>query len=200
MDKTHPEAPAEPGLLRVLGPWMGTALVVGTVIGSGVFKKPYAVATNVPEFGMAMLAWVLVGLLALAGSFALAELAVLMPRAGGNYVYLREGFGEWAGFLYGWVEFWIIRSASIAALAAIFAESLHGVLRGTLSADGSAPVLPDWGEQFITVTAIAALALVNIRGTAWGGALQLVVTTVKVLTLVGIAALPLIALGFAADP
>jgi amino acid transporter len=199
MDKIHPDASAEPGLLRVLGPWMGTALVVGTVIGSGVFKKPYAVSTEVREFGMAMLAWVLVGLLVLAGSLALAELAVLMPRAGGNYVYLREGFGRWAGFLYGWVEFWIIRSASIAALAAIFAESLHGVLRGTVSADGIAPVLPTWGEQFITIAAIAALALVNIRGTTWGGGLQLIVTTVKVLSLVGIAVLPLLALGFATD-
>lgn len=199
MDKLHPEAEAHPGLLRVLGPWMGTALVVGTVIGSGVFKKPYAVATDVPEFGMAMLAWVLVGLIALAGSFALAELAVLLPKAGGNYVYLREGFGRWAGFLYGWVEFWIIRSASTAALGAIFAESLHGVLRGTLSPDGTADVIPPWGEQLITIVAIAALALVNIRGTTWGGGLQLIVTTVKVLTLIGIAVLPFIAFFCAAD-
>jgi basic amino acid/polyamine antiporter, APA family len=200
MEKVHPEAMAHPGLLRVLGPWMGTALVIGTVIGSGVFKKPYAVTQVVPEFGLAMCAWVVAGLLALLGSFALAELAVLLPRAGGNYVYLREGFGRWAGFLYGWVEFWIIRSASIAALAAIFAESLHGVLRGTLTADGAAPVLPAWGEQVITIAAIAALALVNIRGTRWGGGLQLIVTIVKVLSLVAIAVLPFVAYFLASDP
>src|SRR5260370_10992205 len=138
---------------------MGMALVVGTVVGSGVFKKAQAVADNVPQSGLAMLAWVLIGLLALAGSLALAEIAVLYPRAGGNYVFLREGFGRWAGFLYGWVEFWIIRSASIAALASVFSESLHGVLRG-VRMSGTANVLPDWGEPVITVTVIAALALV----------------------------------------
>src|SRR5580700_1809540 len=132
MSKLPHEATGDAGLLRVLGPWMGTAVVIGTVIGSGVFKKPYAVAKDVPEFGLAMLAWVLVGLLALIGSLALAEIAVLFPRAGGNYVFLREAFGRWAGFLFGWVEFWIIRSASIAALATMFTESFHDVLRQSL--------------------------------------------------------------------
>ena len=66
-----------------------------------------------------------VGLLALAGSFALAELAVLLPRAGGNYVYLRDGFGRWAGFLYGWVEFWIIRGASAANETSLLGDGLH---------------------------------------------------------------------------
>jgi amino acid transporter len=171
---------------------MGTALVIGTVIGSGVFKKPQAVAEQVPEFALGMLAWVVVGLLALIGSLSLAEIAVLYPRAGGNYVFLREGFGRWAGFLYGWVEFWIIRSASIAALASVFAESLHAVLRGLLTEDGRTSVLPDWGEQVITIAAIVALTIVNIRGTRWGGTLQLIVTTVKVVSLVGIAVLPFV--------
>src|SRR5215212_6270813 len=106
-----------PHLVRVLGPWMATAIVVGTVIGSGVFKKGKNVAENVPEFGLAISVWVLGGVLALLGSLAIAEVAVLFPRAGGNYVFLREGYGRMAGFLWGWVDFWIIRSASIAALA-----------------------------------------------------------------------------------
>ncbi|MCI0700721.1 MAG: amino acid permease, partial [Planctomycetia bacterium] len=83
--------PTQPSLLRVLGPWMAMAVVVGTVIGSGVFKKGRNVAENVPEFGMAMMVWVLGGILALLGALAVAELAVLFPRAGGNYVFLREG-------------------------------------------------------------------------------------------------------------
>src|SRR5947209_5395892 len=118
-----------PGLLRALGPLMGTAVVVGTVIGSGVFKKPQVVAENVPYFGVAGLAWIMMGLLALLGALSLAEVAVLFPRAGGNYVFLREGYGRLAGFLWGWVEFLIIRSASLAALATIFAESLSDMLR-----------------------------------------------------------------------
>src|SRR5437870_13281374 len=125
MEKAAPAS--QPGLVRVLGPVMGTAIVVGTVIGSGVFKKPQVVAESVPNFGIAILVWVAVGLLALLGALALAEVAVLFPKAGGNYVFLREGYGPLFGFLWGWVEFLIIRSASIAALATIFAQSLSDV-------------------------------------------------------------------------
>src|ERR1700704_5702164 len=126
---TEHEPGAKPGLVRALGPLRATAIVVGTVIGSGIFKKPQAVAENVPNFGWVAVVWILGGVLAFLGALALTEVAVLFPRAGGNYVFLREGYGRLAGFLWGWVEFWIIRSASIAALAAIFAESLVDMLR-----------------------------------------------------------------------
>src|SRR5438105_8879694 len=149
---TTPPAP-QPGLVRVLGPVMATAIVVGTVIGSGVFKKPQVVAENVPTFGLAALVWVLGGTLALFGALSLAEVAVLYPRAGGNYVFLREGYGRLAGFLFGWVEFWIIRSASLAALATIFTESLHDVLRET-----SGSVLRYWEQRLLTVAVILVLA------------------------------------------
>src|SRR6266513_2222027 len=105
MDATQPANP--PQLQRVLGPWMAIAIVIGTVIGSGVFKKPHAVARDLTEFGMIMIAWVLVGVLALVGSLILAEVAVIHPRAGGNYAFLRESYGRWAGFLWGSVESWI---------------------------------------------------------------------------------------------
>src|SRR5919197_184783 len=124
--------PSQPSLPRVLGPWIATAIVIGTVIGSGVFRKARNVAENVPEFGLAMGVWVLVGLLALLGALAIAEVAVLFPRAGGNYVFLKEAYGRMFGFLWGWVEFWIIRSASIAALATMFTESFHDVLKQSL--------------------------------------------------------------------
>src|SRR5438034_10537016 len=107
------------GLERALGLPMTTAIVIGTVIGSGVFKKPASVALNVPQFGLAALVWILGGFFAMLGALALAEVAVLYPRAGGNYVFLREAYGRLFGFLWGWVEFWIIRTASLAALATI---------------------------------------------------------------------------------
>src|SRR5512134_1706638 len=107
---------SSPGLIRVLGPAVATAIVVGTVIGSGVFKKPATIAAEVPSFGMVAVVWVLSGVLTILGALTLAEVAVLFPHAGGNYVYLREGFGRLMGFLWGWVEFWIIRAGSIAAL------------------------------------------------------------------------------------
>jgi amino acid transporter len=191
---TTPSA-AQPGLVRVLGPILATALVVGTVIGSGVFKKPQVVAENVPYFGLAALAWVLGGVLVLLGALSLAEVAILYPRAGGNYVFLREGYGRLAGFLWGWVEFWIIRSASIAALAAVFSESLHDVLRNpafqqvTSLRLGERP-LGYWPQQWLTVAVIIGLALVNVRGVRWGGVLQLFITLVKIGSLLGILALP----------
>jgi len=119
--------PADAALMMRLG-------AEGIFVGSGVFKKPQKVAESVPNFEVAALVWVAVGLLALLGALSLAEVAVLFPRAGGNYVFLREGYGRMAGFLFGWVEFWIIRSASLAALATIFTESLHDVLRETIGA------------------------------------------------------------------
>src|SRR4051812_20542784 len=160
--------PQQPGLVRVLGPWMATALVVGTVIGAGVFKKARNVAENVPEFGLAMGAWVLVGLLALLGALAIAEVAVLFPRAGGNYVFLREAYGRMAGFLWGWVEFWIIRSASIAALATIFTESLVDVIANPAFQEWAGlptgSTLDFWPRRALTVTILVVLTMVNVRG------------------------------------
>lgn len=195
------EALASSRLVRALGPLTATAVVVGTVIGSGVFKKPQVVAANVPEFGMAALVWVLGGLLALLGALALAEVAVLYPRAGGNYVFLREGYGRWAGFLWGWVEFWIIRAASLAALATIFTESFHDVLRNaafqrTFALELGSEPLDYWAQRWLTVGIILGLSLVNVLGVRWGGLLQLFITLIKVGSLLAIAALPFVAGAF----
>lgn len=209
-----PSSANEPGKLpRVLGPWIATAIVIGTVIGSGVFKKPHAVAKDMSEidasgnilssaeFGLIMIAWILVGVLSFIGSLILAEIAVIHPRAGGNYVFLREGYGRWAGFLWGWVEFWIIRSGSIAALAAVFSDSFFDILTYAFgrSFPNDVPAI-FWARQGTTVTVIAVLAAVNARGTVLGGGLQLVVTTVKCLSLLAIALLPFIFLALNAEP
>lgn len=187
---------SESGLLRALGPMMAIAVVVGTVIGSGIFVKPSSVAGKVPDFGYVALVWVMGGVLALMGSLALAEVAVLYPKAGGNYVYLREGYGRLAGFLWGWVEFWIIRAASLAALATIFTRSLHDILR-----EGQqTTVLSYWEERLVTVAIILALAVVNVRGVRWGGALQLFITMIKVLSLAAIMVLPVVVATRILDP
>jgi APA family basic amino acid/polyamine antiporter len=178
-------------LPRVLGPWMTTAIVIGCIIGSGVFKKPAAVADKIPEFLPAMGVWVLGGMLALIGSLVLAEVAVLFPRTGGNYVFLREGYGRAFGFLWGWVEFWIIRSGSIAALATIFTESLCELLQYGVIPEGQQ--IAFWPRQAMTVSVILGLAAVNVRGVNWGGTLQVILTTVKISSLIGIAVLPFIA-------
>jgi amino acid transporter len=188
---------SRPGLVRALGPVTATAVVVGGIIGSGIFKKPQVVAENTPFFGIAALVWVLGGVLALLGSLSLAEVAALYPRAGGNYVFLRASFGRLAAFLWGCVEFGIIRSAGLAALATIFAESLADILRNQAFQDalglhlGPEP-LAFWGQRWLTIAVIMALAFVNVLGVRWGGLLQLLITTVKVSTLIGVAVLPFI--------
>ncbi len=177
---------------------MATAVVVGTVIGSGVFKKPQSIAEHVPNFGLAALIWVLGGVLVLLGALAYAEVTVLLPRAGGNYVFLREAYGRLAGFLWGWVDFCIIRSASLAALATIFTESLHDVLRNEefQQAIGlpSGTHLGFWTQRLLTVSVLVVLAWVNIRGVRWGGLVQLIITLVKIGSLLAIAVLPFLVL------
>src|SRR5438552_18294332 len=180
------------GLVRVLGPATAIAVVVGTVIGSGVFKKPQVVASNVPYFGLAALVWVLGGLLALVGALAYAEVVTLYPKAGGNYVFLREGYGRLFGFLWGWVEFFIIRSASIAALATIFTNSLHAMCRELFHSEGE--LLGYWPQRLLTTAVILGLALVNVRGVRWGGVLQLFITVVKVGCLLTLICLPFVLL------
>jgi amino acid transporter len=177
---------------------MATAVVVGTTIGSGVFKKPQSIAEHVPNFGLAALIWVLGGALVLLGALTYAEVTVLLPRAGGNYVFLREAYGRLAGFLWGWVEFCIIRSASLAALATVFTESLHDVLRN--EAFQQAVGLPAgthlgfWPQRLLTVSVLIALGWVNIRGVRWGGLVQLLITIIKIGSLAAIAALPFLVL------
>ncbi len=97
------------------------------------------------------------------GALTLAEVAIILPRAGGNYVFLREGYGRLAGFLLGWVDFWMIRSGSIAALASVFSESVHDVIRQARDLPTGDRVFDFWTQQALTVAVIAALMLVNIR-------------------------------------
>ena len=147
-----------------------------------------------------MAVWVLGGLLALLGSLVLAEVAVLFPRAGGNYVFLREGYGRMAGFLWGWVEFWIIRGASAAALATLFTDSFHDVLRQSLYPGQTVEVLTFWPRQLMTVCVLGGLAAISMRGTFLGGAVQFAITVIKVASLLFIVALPFVVLAVVAEP
>jgi amino acid transporter len=188
-----------------LGPVLGTAIVVGTVIGSGVFKKPQQVAANVESFGLTIGVWIIGGVFVMLGALTYAEVVVLYPRAGGNYVFLREAYGRLVAFLNGWVDFFVIRSASIAALATIFTESLNDVLKN--EAFQQAVGLPQgtflgfWEQRALTVAVIVGLAFVNVLGVKWGGVVQLLITLVKVGSLLAIIVLPFVAYAaLRADP
>ena len=173
--------PAEPGLVRALGPGMATALVVGNVIGAGIFLKPGEAAAHAGTVPIVFAAWAAGGVLSLLGALTLAEIAVRLPRAGGLYVYLREAFGRPVAFLYGWSEFVFGMPASIGALAA-------GTVGVLAAAAGWRPDV--WEGAAAAVLLIAALAAVNVAGVLWSGRTQVATTAVKCGFLVLLAALP----------
>src|SRR5258708_20819337 len=112
-------------LVRGLGLLAATAIVVGDVIGTGVFLKARVMTCNVGSPGLVVTVWVVGGLLSLAGALTYAELAVMMPRAGGEYVFIREAYGRLWGFLYGWTRFFVASTGGVAGLAAGFAIFLN---------------------------------------------------------------------------
>src|ERR1017187_7962239 len=109
-------------LKRDLGIWAAVAIVVGTVIGSGIFRVPQSMILDVGSVRLVFLVWVVGGMLSLAGALTYAELAAAMPGAGGEYVYLTEAYGPLWGFLYSWTQMWVAKSGSIATLATAFFE------------------------------------------------------------------------------
>lgn len=195
-----PTTPIGSGLRRGLGPLAATALVAGTVIGSGIFKKPQVVAQALPFSGGALLVWAAGAILTLLGALAFAEVAALLPRAGGNYVFLREAFGGLWGFLWGWVELWVIRTATIAALGTVLADTLRDLWEGV--GPGAGMLQDYWFRRAFTVAVIFGLGLVNVAGVRWGGVVQSVATIAKVGALLIMILLPVAALfgGFEGAP
>src|SRR5258707_9002097 len=116
------------GLVRGLGPWDAALVTIGSVLGTGIFITTGDMARALPHPGLILLAWLLGGLLTLAGALSYAELGALFPRAGGQYVFLKEAYGPVVGFLFGWAAFWVIMCGGIATLAVGFGEYLGPVL------------------------------------------------------------------------
>jgi len=111
-----------PQLLRKMNLLDSTFLVIGSIVGSGIFMTTGFIAEYLPSPLMILIVWLLGGFFAMSGALAFAELGAMYPRAGGQYIYLREAYGPWAGFLYGWGFFWVIECGGVAALAVGFAE------------------------------------------------------------------------------
>src|SRR3982751_406078 len=119
-------------LVRGLGLIAAISIVVGNVIGTGVFLKTRVMTCNVGTPGRVMAVWVAAGLLSLAGALTYAELAAMMPRAGGEYVFLREAYGVRWSFLYGWMQFFVARAGGLAAMSVSFAIFLNTLVGGAL--------------------------------------------------------------------
>src|SRR5919197_5114283 len=122
----EPEAERQPErLLKGLGPLDATMIVVGSMIGSGIFLASAESSRLVGAPGWLLAAWALAGLLTITGALCCAELAAMMPRAGGQYVFLREAYGPATGFLFGWSLLFVIQTGTIAAVAVAFADFLN---------------------------------------------------------------------------
>ncbi len=173
-------------LPRVLGPVQAFCVVVGSTIGSGIFLVPATVAKNVPYMSGILAVWLVGGLLSGAVALTLAELGAMLPQAGGLYVFLRAAYGPLPAFLFGWVEFLVVRSGSMATLAAAFARYFAQLVPAPASIGGEV-----W-QAGAAVIAIAVVTAVNVLGTRLGGALQVAGTVLKIGGLAVLFALPFV--------
>lgn len=182
-----------PKLVRGLGLLDASMIVVGSMIGSGIFITSAESARLVGSPGWLLVAWALAGLLTITGALCCAELAAMWPRAGGQYVFLREAYGPSIGFLFGWSLFLIIQTGTIAAVAVAFAN-FTGVLTDTVSAEQYIVAPRGFGgyalslstQQLLAVVMILFLTLTNTRGLKTGKRIQNTFTFTKTAALLGL--------------
>jgi len=197
-------------MVQSLGLFSSTALVVGSMVGSGVFIVDADIARGTGSPALLMGAWCLTAVLTMIGALSYGELAAMMPKAGGQYVYLRESLGPLFGFLYGWTLFLVIQTGTIAAVAVAFGKFLgvffpaisttHWILHlAHVPAMQAGPMLlgnMEIGLSTANLTAIAVvilLAVINFFGVRLGALIQNIFTTVKALSLAGLVLLVFIA-------
>ena len=178
-------ANASPGLARRLGLFDATMIVMGGIIGSGIFMNPYVVARQVHSPALILGVWIFGGVIALGGAFVWAELSARRPQVGGQYAYMREAFHPLVAFLYGWVLLLVIQTGGMAAVAVTFARYFIE-LTGTPMAD--------W---LVATLALAMLTIINCLGVKEGSTVQ---SLLMVLKIAAIAALIVCGLFFAGKP
>src|SRR5579859_7105478 len=199
---------AAPQLVQGLGLTSDTTLVMGSMIGSGIFIVSAEIGREVNSPALLIGAWLVTGFMTIVGALSYGELAAMMPRAGGQYVYLRESLGPLWGFLYGWTLFLVIQTGTIAAVCAAFGKFL-GVFFPSISSNNwlwhiaHVPPIPigpmvlgnmDIGintTNAVAIVVIFVLAALNIAGMKFGVMVQNILTVIKALSLAG-----LILLGF----
>jgi APA family basic amino acid/polyamine antiporter len=203
--KAPPAAGQSPEFIRGIGPLAAISLVVGSMIGSGIFIVSADIGRQVSAWGPGglLLVWIITGAMTVVAALAYAELAAMMPKAGGQYVFLREGLSPLAGFLYGWTLFTVIQTGTIAAVAVAFGKFL-GVLVPAVSPDvflqlgqvhlpGSSEAIQLGlsAQRVVAIVMIAALTVTNMRGVTLGAAIQTVFSVAKIGALAAIVLLGL---------
>jgi APA family basic amino acid/polyamine antiporter len=180
-DESVSPIPAHPTLPRILGLFDATMIVVGSIIGSGIFLKVGNVDKELQAYGFLPIlsVWVGVGVVTLCGALAVAELGAMYPHAGGPYLYLREAYGRLPAFLWGWTEFWVVRTGSIGALACATVIYFNELV-----------ALPHWGQALLAISIVIGLSAINMFSTRWGATVQNIATVAKVVFLAGLIVLP----------
>ncbi|MFI5278900.1 MAG: APC family permease [Gemmatimonadales bacterium] len=175
-------------LPRRLGLLSAIAVVIGSTIGSGIFRTPAIIADRVPSAGPMLAVWVVGGLLALCGALTYAELGAMYPRSGGVFVYVREGFGSLPAFLFGWTELAVIRASALGAIAIPFAEYL-------LRSLGYDPRIEPYASavHYVAAAAILVTATFNYVGVKWSALVLNLTTSAKYLALVLLVVLAFVA-------
>ncbi len=187
-------------LVRGLGPWASAAIVVGTMIGTGIFLKPAEMAREGRYVSVVFAAWIVGALLSIFGALSFAELGAAIPEAGGEYAYLRRGFGPAWGFTFGWMHSIVGRPASMASIAAGIARFLSFLIPGvatplfTLHLPAIGGLKPydfvfTWAQP-VAVLWLLIMTIINYLGVRLGGAVQVVLTIIKitsVLLVIGVA-------------
>lgn len=188
------------GFVRGLGLLDSTMIVAGSMIGSGIFIVSADIARQVGSSGWLLAVWIVTGLLTIAAALSYGELAAMMPKAGGQYVYLRESYSPLWGFLYGWTLFLVIQTGTIAAVGVGFARFL-GVLVPSIAADNylvppinlsSSYAISLSTQQLIAIVMIIALTIINMQGLKLGKIIQNVFTSAKTLSLFALIVLGLV--------
>ena len=188
-----PASPASDSqFVQGIGPLAAISLVVGTMIGSGIFIVSADIGRQVNEWGPGalMLIWLVTGLMTVTGALAYAELAAMMPTAGGQYVFLRDGLSPLIGFLFGWTLFTVIQTGTIAAVAVAFGKFISVLLPGItpdvflsfghLSMPGGTIELGLSWQRLVALSVVLGLTLLNVRGVALGARVQTVFAIAKV--------------------
>jgi APA family basic amino acid/polyamine antiporter len=180
-------------LARKIGFWSATSVIIGSIIGSGVFMKPSSMAEQLGSPVWLTIVWVVAGLFSLFGALVYAELGAMMPETGGNYVYFRKMFGNFTAFLYGWAAFSVINTAAVAAIAFVCADYANYFLHLPVFSGevvkanvwhipfiGDLYPLQNFGVKMLAVALVLALTFLNYLSVKAGSYLQVVSTFLKI--------------------
>lgn len=199
MKSAEKKPPVE--LLREVGLIAAIAFAIGSVIGSGIFKKPGLMASQLESPLLLLLVWVVAGLMTLFGTLSIAEISGMFPQAGGQYIYFNKSYGEFSGYLYGWAVFIVIQTGSIASIAYVFSDSLGYFLKFPRLGPaweafalhipwvGAITPFKFIGLKGCTILLILFLTVVNYLGVRLGSAVQVIFTGLKIAVILAIVVL-----------